>query len=396
MSLASHSAPGAAAGYAFQFERALFWLARSPAGSVVGIETEDDVAIRHQNGEYTLEQNKHSIQEKSEPFGDRSKDLWNTLATWVSALDSGELDAGSVAFLLVTNKTLPDCIAKQISSAKSRAEIGKCLEALKAASKGPSKTIEALTKKVLLNSSEKSLRAVIENCELLDGSDGASGSELRDATIGELQIPEGFASGADSIADELLGWLRRQVLEQWQKRVPAWISRDCFVTQFHAVLDRKKRLISRERAAHLIPVIDEQLGQEKGRNFVKQVCLVTDENFRAEESIRQFIRCGIEKNRLSADGNITDQDWIDFEDSLKSRWKMIFSRVKRLGQDGNEEDVGFRVLTDTTDEHRERLAGVETEQVYLTAGTYHRMADRLSVGWHPRFKELMNEEGKDD
>jgi len=31
MSLDKHSAPGPAAGYAFQFERALFWLARSPA-----------------------------------------------------------------------------------------------------------------------------------------------------------------------------------------------------------------------------------------------------------------------------------------------------------------------------------------------------------------------------
>lgn len=63
--------------------------------------------------------------------------------------------------------------------------------------------------------------------------------------------------------------------------------------------------------------------------------------------------------------------------------------MPRLRRDWPEADVGFEILTVTTDEHRERLAGVETEQVYLTAGTYHRMADRLIVGWHPRFEELI-------
>ena len=396
MSFEKHSAPGPAAGYAFQFERALFWLARSPAGFAIGIETEDDVAIRHQDGSRTLEQNKHSVQEHAEPFGDRSKDLWNTLSIWVTALDAGELESGQTRFLMVTNKTLSECIAKQISKAETKEEIDECIKALRAAATNPSETIRVFTEKVLLTSSEKNLRAIIANCELLDETSGVSGIELRKATIAELQIPGGFTKDAESIADELLGWAQRQALALWQKREPAWIFRDSFVTQFHEVLDRRKRQMTRERAANLIPIFDEQLGREKGRAFVKQMYLVTNEDSRVEESIREFIRCNIEKNRLSADGNVTDQDWIDFEGTLKSRWEKIFSREKRLGRANNEEDIGFKILTETTDEHRERLAGVETEQVYLTAGTYHRMADRLAVGWHPRFEELMKEEEKND
>ena len=57
-----------------------------------------------------------------------------------------------------------------------------------------------------------------------------------------------------------------------------------------------------------------------------------------------------------------------------------------------EEDVGFEIFTDTTEEYREKLAGSDTEQVYLTSGTYHRLADTVVVGWHPRFKELMSDE----
>ncbi|RXK82172.1 hypothetical protein EST62_11470 [Chlorobaculum sp. 24CR] len=395
MSLENHAAPGPAAGYAFQFERVLYWLSQSPSGSMIGIETADDVAIKLQDGSLMLEQNKHSVQDQAAPFGDRSKDLWNTLSIWVTALDNGELESRNTKFLMVTNKTLPDCIGKQISNAKTEKEIDKCVSALTKAAVKPSETIRAFTEKVLATSSEKYLRVVILNCELLDEASGTSGSDLRQTTIASLQIPEAFKNDAISITDELLGWVHKQVLALWQTRQPAWVSRDYFVNQFHAILDRHKRQKTRERAANLIPVFDEQLGREKGRDFVKQLYLVTDDDSRVEDAIREFIRCKIEKNRLSADGNVTDQDWIDFEENLKSRWNKIFSRWKRLRRDESEEDVGFRVLTETTDEHRERLAGMETEQIYLTSGTYHRMADRLAIGWHPRFVELMKTEGKE-
>lgn len=392
MSLEKHSAPGPAAGYAFEFERALYWLARSPAGFSIGIETDDDVAIKHGDGSRTLEQNKHSIQEDVEPFGDRSKDLWNTLSIWVTALEEGELDGTKTRFLMVTNKTLPDCIAKRISQAEKDDEINVCVDELILAAMKPSETIRSYTEKVLAPTTEPHLRAVIKHCEVADAASGASGPDLRRQTIAELPIPEWFTKQAESIANELLGWVKTQVLALWQTGQAAWISRDSFVTQFHAVLDRRRRQQTRERAANLIPVIDEQLGKEKGRLFVKQIYLVTDEDSRVDEAIREFLRCRIEKSRLSADGNITDQDWIDFEDSLKTRWSKIFSLYRRLNRAEPEEDVGFKVLSETTDEHRERLAGVETEQVYLTAGTYHRLADQLVVGWHPRYLELVNQE----
>jgi len=204
MSLENHSAPGPAAGYAFEFERALHWLARSSAGFLIGIETDDDVAIRHQDGSRTLEQNKHSIQEDAEPFGNRSKDLWNTLSIWVNALEDGELDATKTRFLMVTNKALPDCIAKQISQAKTDDEITACLQELKLAAVKPSETIRAYTDKVLAATSEPHLRAVIKHCELADAASGASGPDLRRQTIAELPIPNWFTNDADSIANELL------------------------------------------------------------------------------------------------------------------------------------------------------------------------------------------------
>jgi hypothetical protein len=395
MTLSHHSAPGVNAAFSYQFERALNWLAQSPAGSIIGVETGGDVAVRSADGSELFEEDKHSISGDAEPFGNRSKDLWNTLAMWIEALDAKEVSADKSHFLMATNKVLSECVAQQISRAKSAEEIAACVAALEAAVKAPPPHIVPLVHRVLRPDSRTSLRVLILNCELVDGSQGSAGPELRQQTIARLQLPEWCLVGADSITDELLGWLHRTALARWQQRQPAWIQRDHFVNQLHAVIDLRRRRITRERAEHLIPVSSDKVGKEKGSPFVKQLHLVTDDDSIVDNSIREFIRCNIEKNRLSVEGTITDDDWKSFESDLLSRWRKIRARVMRMSKEAREEDVGFEIFTDTTEEHREKLAGNDTEHVYLTSGTYHRLADMIRVGWHPRFEELMRELIKD-
>ena len=392
MTLQQHSAPGPNAGFIYQFERALFWLAQSPAGFVIGVETDDDIAITGTDGSQLLEQDKHTIRDTAKPFGDRSKDLWNTLATWVEALDSGEVAGETTRFLMVTNKVLPECIARNIDLAESDAQVAACIGDLEAAATKPPKNIATLIERVLRPESRTSLKNLIKRCELIDASDASVKRGLRKSTVAQLQLPEWCLSASDSIADELLGWLHRTALAAWQQGVPAWIQRDYFVNQLHAVIDRRKRQIRRERAENLIPVTDDKIGQEKGSRFVKQIYLITEDDSIVDNAIREFVRCNIEKMRLSVEGNITDDDWRAFESTLQSRWEKIRARVIRMSQgEHKEEDVGFEIFSDTTEGHREKLAGSDTEQVYLTSGTYHRLANMIRVGWHPRFEELMRE-----
>jgi hypothetical protein len=389
MTLQQHSAPGSNAGFIYQFERALFWLAQSPAGFLVGVETDDDVAIRGADGSQLLEQDKHSIKDNAEPFGDRSKGLWNTLAIWVEALDSGEVLAERTRFLMVTNKILPECIARSISRAESETQIKACIEELEVAAVEPPESIAAFVERILRPDSRTSLRNLIERCKLIDASAGIA---LREDIVAHLQLPEWCLVHSGSITDELLGWLHRTALDAWQQGKPAWVRRDHFVNQLHAVIDRRKRQIRRERAENLIPVTDEKIGQEKGSPFVKQIYLITEDDSIVDNAIREFVRCSIEKMRLSAEGNVTDDDWQAFETTLQSRWEKIRARVIRMSQSGQkEEDIGFEIFSDTTENYREKLAGNDTEQVYLTSGTYHRLTNMIRLGWHPRFEELMRE-----
>jgi hypothetical protein len=393
MALDDHSAPGANAGFSYQFERAIHWLAQSPSGACVGIETDDDVAVRNPDSSQVLEQDKHSIREDATPFGDRSKDLWNTLGIWIAALDDKQVSTDNTKFLMVTNKVLPECLARKISLAEIDADIAACISALENAAKNPPKHVSPHMERVLRAASRDNLRRLISKCELIDGSQTAAGKSIRADTIGRLQLPTWSVANADSIVNELLGWLHKTALEAWQKNQAAWIRRDNFINYLHAALDQRRRQISRERAEHLIPVTDEKIGQEKARPFVKQLHLVTEDDSIVDGAIREFIRCNIEKSRLSAEGNITDDDWKSFEVALLSRWQKIRARVIRIKNTQPGRDIGFEIFTDTTEDHREKLAGSDTEQVYLTSGTYHRLADMARVGWHPDFEKLMRELG---
>lgn len=390
----SHSAPGPSAGYGYQFERALYWLARSPAGAVVGIETDDDVAIR--TGAASLwEQDKHSIADGAEPFGDRSKDLWNTLNIWLDAIEESRADVETTRFLMVTNKALPECLAKTIGSAASANEAGDCIAGLERAAEDPPEKIATLTDRVLRSESRDALIKLIQNTELVDATSGAGAPQVRNDTMASLQLPSWAVPTAESILHELAGWIHACTLAAWRENKPAWIARDHFVNQLHAILDNRKRKIIRERAEYLIPVSDDTVGGEKGRQFVKQLFLVTEDPVLVDSAIRDFIRCSIEKLRLSKEGNITDDDWRAFQVALRSRWEKIRARVLRLKQNHPPNDVGFEILTETTENHRERLAGSETDEVYLTSGTYHLLAELLEVGWHPEYAKLIEEAAKE-
>ena len=293
MSLSGHAAPGVCAAFSYQFERALCWLVKSSSGAAVGIETDDDVTVRNEDESRILEQDKHSIQSTAEPFGDRSKDLWNTLANWLEALKANEVKAGKTRFVMVTNKVLPDCIARRIGRAECSAEIDTCISDLEQAAMSPPVHIASLTKAVLDPLSRIHLRSLIRRCMCLDATDDTAGNELRAQSISYLPLPDWCAPHADSLVNELLGWMHTYALENWQQQKPAWITRQHFINQLHAAIDARKRKITRERAEYLIPIGEDKVDEEKGRNgnvFVKQLHLVTQDDSIVDGAIRDFVR----------------------------------------------------------------------------------------------------------
>lgn len=384
MSLATHTAAGQAAGYLFQPERALYWLAQCPSGSSVGIETEDDVVVGLLNGGKIREQAKHTVRPGHHPFGDRSKDLWNTLAIWLRGIGDGEINLDQSTFYLTTNSVLPDCIVKRLSHPDRKLD---CLVSdLRTAGKSPPDAI-AKQVSVVLQASDSMLQSLLARVRVADDSNATSAHALRLEIAGLLHLPKSMPWG--DLLDSLGGWVYDQALSMWRAGKPAVITRDAFDTQYHRLLQIHSHRFRKAKPEHLVPVSASEVDNFRDHVFVKQLEAISlvDEDEEITTAITDFIRCGVEQFRLSTEGDIAQEDIKAFEDNLVRRWKEICRhRCKapaKLAVDVAR-DVGYAIFADAL-EHREPLGGV-TQEPYITTGSFHRLADAFRLTWNPRLR----------
>ncbi|WMX58967.1 ABC-three component system protein [Peribacillus sp. R9-11] len=387
-----HTAPGQMAGYLFQPERALFWLINSQRGAVVGIETNDDVVkFAKNNKEHSIyEQDKHSISSNI-PFGDHSKDLWNTLHIWLKEIKKQEVDINYAQFHLVTNKVLSDCLAKRIGTSNTEHEVLACIKEIRTKKDSVPKGVLKIVTSVLEYDDEE-LGALIKRVVLTDGLATSHGEELKEKMSDILHLPTDIPF--NEIYYSLLGWIHTTVITLWREGKPAWISRRAFDKQYWNVISRFQDKTFKETSKSLLPISDIERKAQLHKMFVRQLYLLSlnEDNELLINSIDDFLRCNTERTRLSMEGDITKEDFEIFEESLVERWKLIYERYNfKYSRSRNEDEKKYRgeeyggdILIDTLD-HREALAGQPTENYYLTRGSYHMLADELEVGWHPDY-----------
>lgn len=404
MSLREHLAEGPIAGALFQPERALYWLAKSPRGSRVGIEVLDDIAVDSGDGLLILEQDKSSIG-AAPPLGDRSQNLWNTLATWLSAVRDGEVELSKTRFFLVTNKQLsPSWVQRLQSGAANKADRTTLAHELRKLGKKPPKTIKANVTTVL-SFSDSEIADLLMRTIVEDASNRSAGSGAHDQIVSLLHIAPGCDPGR--VLEALLGWVVSTTLTLLRARQPAWLEGSAFDRRLLETQRDMVEVCFRERAASLLKVSDAQRAEQMSRLFVEQVRLLgfDDEGERIIDAIDDVLRCEAEMTRFAKEGSITEDSVLAFNDSLLDRWRSVFRRhCRALGKanpqcEADRTSAGQDIYEETLD-HREMLAGQPTQQQYLTRGAYHRIADRIdgngkpALGWHPDFASHLTPKAK--
>jgi hypothetical protein len=383
----SHGVPGTAAAFAYQFGRALWWLATEKGNFSVGIECTDDVSFQKQGGAPLLEQDKHSVQESGQPVSDRSVSLWKTLSIWSDLLaDSTK----NYHFLLVTNKPVPpDALVRRLSDAATDEEVSAIAQELLEIAARPSTTIERYCSGIC-KCEPQVLQRLISMTKLAS-SDSAKTEweDIRKEAIEGLCLPSSLLSQDAAILDALLGWLVDTCMNAWELRKSATITSQSFFNAIDRIKEKMRHQYARERPPGQVPVAPGDLSGIANSLFVQQLKLVEIGDSEIEDSISDFIRYGKEVIRLTETGEYTPEDWRDFEVELQTRWKQIFNRIQRLHQGEGEKLRGERTYHDTMTDYLARLKGQSTDYTYFTTGAYHRLADELDVGWHPRFLDLL-------
>lgn len=359
-----------------------------PANDAVAVEHLDDVATYQGTAPAAQEQDKHTVNPRKKVLSDRSAALWRTLQIWVHQRRVG---GHCAKYLIACNSEIAGPIVDRIKALG--ANEGTPLDivaALREAgqSKGRAKRskIQSIIDDVLKEDDE-SLSALVASIRIVDGHE-----------VGDWRQPitRGFGLDPDldqsAILQGLFGWLANALLEAWRRREPGIVSRVSAVRQCRSLEQSLRRQRLLPRPASQVPVDPEERSKAMTRRFVHHLTRIDATADDVVQSVDHFLKFGAEKYRIGQEGSVPPAEWAHRGDRLSERWRNIVRRTKVHMAGADDRRIGIEVFMRTTYDHREPLAGAPCDELYMTAGHYHRLADNDEVWWDTTYVRKSGDE----
>ena len=376
------NAPDTVRGILLQATRFLYYLLESGANDIVSLELFEDVGVEHPDGSKTAEQDKSY--RSANPLADRSIALWKTLHNWVNAADSGMLAPDHTKFVIYAPKATMGPLARSFNDAHSSSA---AQNALRHAQNLLLDSVHSRAKDTLFPhvdavlSADRPLVVTIVERFTADTREQAQDtlrSLLRQKLIGEDALEE--------VLTWCEGWVKQAVERFVSLGQPARVAQRDF---HHALLnyvrhhDRDNILRSVAGKASREDVEAEL----KLRDYVRQLRIIdlTDVDFLA--AVNDFLGASADRTNWSAKGLISEAALESFAEELRMTWRNRQIRTQASFPQANDVSLGQMLFSDCM-EHAARVEGLETPAAFVR-GSWHALADDLTIGWHPDYKRLL-------
>ncbi len=386
-------ASSSAAGYGYQYQRALYRIFSAPHSDTrFGIETADDVEEISQTGAGTRrisEQAKLVVRSRRNPLQDSSSNLWKTLRIWLEGLKAARLIHDELEFVIVTNKVVKeDSLVKLLSAAESDSEAEHAIVALRAQADVMTGKTGIIASEVVAFS-DPDLAFVIKRMHIADGE---TSTQLKERTLVALHLPEDVVASREAIYEGLLGFLFGLCQDQWTSQKPFWTSAQPFFNKRQSLVD-----VFRDEPWEPLPL--EETGfqgwMEKTHPddmlFVAQLGKLDMPEDMLLDQIGYFWGAYSERVRLLDNGRVQLSDFDNAEKILKDRWTSIGSAHRMISKKRLEHfDVldYTHILTETLfpKTFPVQVGRMKSTAAYLFSGIYHRMVNgeetKHPMHWH--------------
>jgi hypothetical protein len=382
----SHEASASATGYLYQCRIALLMGLRAiplNANLSVSIERFDDVAFDKSGTPAELIQTKHHIA-KSGNLTDASSDLWKTLLIWMKAVkEDVELPFRTEFFLMTTGSAPTGSATSYLRAIKNERD-------------------ENQADQVLLTVTSKSTNA--EHAEAY-GMYSAFSKEVRLSLLRAITVLDNAPNISDVIEEirqilyhaapkDQLVYLVERLEGWWFGRVVAALTGKKSIS----VLDIDQRIdeLREEFKRNALPVdvkgslpSPEVIAELDRRPFVQQLRRIRIGTSRIEFAIRDYYRAFEQRSRWLRQDLLVDGELERYEQDLKEAWEPRFQSVVDSLPTPCASDLkiagGQKIFQWAEQEADFPLRSVRER--FLTHGSFHILANRKAVGWHPDFQE---------
>lgn len=380
-------ASGQALGYALQYTRLAHILLEAADGTHCSLECLDDVAADSPEHGVRLVQSKSAL--TSNPVADRAQSLWKTFSNWLDFRESADFPAGKTIFEIYVSRPVDGKIVRAFHNATSKEQAIAAIELARGELWGASpeyplrdKLSSEISKYVnrVLKSNTVVLSEILCNFRLVCGS-GSPNADL-EALIRTHPVR---ASKVTEITDYICGVVKRRVDELLEKGLPAILSRDeihavygafCRKVDSDTVLTSYAKRPTRDDAMLNMPDV-----------FVQQLELIGLDFEDKLGAINDFLMASVDRTEWAIRGDVDESSFEELDDNLKRTWKNRRGILKIQYQSLPPEQQG-ELLYRNCLETKTPLEAKDTPSHFIP-GCFHRLADELTIGWHPTYDFLL-------
>jgi hypothetical protein len=380
------SAAGPALGYLAQVDYALWAMLERmdiEESFSVSIETLDDIVFHDAETDDATQkwQSKHSI-DGSRSLSDASVDLWKTLHNWIVEPS----DAGVRLVLLATARA---------GTAAGKLRVG--------ADRDVAGAIAALERTARESQSEA-------NKSYYEAFLGLS-PENRKALLDRVDVIDEMADVA-SVADDLMRAVRKSVIPRRRtalvERLRGWWHARAIAHLDAVANGRADRISAEELEERLLAIAEtlrdenlpidvldfprpsEQEVSEDDRIFVAQLRLIAMGSQRMRKCIYDHNRAFAQRSLWQRDRLLEVGELGRYDAELIEAWERFFVPLSdEPGEEITEEELKAAALTAFGELDQSDLAPMrrDVHSGFIARGSLHVIADRLEIGWHPKWIE---------
>lgn len=376
------NAAGQLLGYALQFPRAFYHLLKSGPGDCVCVEVLGDVATVTAGGLIISEEDKSSI--VGNPLTDRSTDLWKTFSNWINAVNNGDLSITNTRFILYCNKTGNPGIVDCFHAAQNNAEASAAIKFAKTT------LLDITTEHEIwkyydysVDKNASILQAIVERFEFQTGNSAGTEAlrhELKSQHVADTQI--------DFFIEKILGWLLKTIMEQIAAKKPAVIRWEEYDREFKVIFERTR---CRELVDFTLvyPPDTSNIEQHVKTKpyFIRQLEAIEATEDDILEAVTDYLRSKINLSKWIEDEIIDSEIADDFESRLQKYWKNAKTRIEITHKSLSESERGQLLCADC--KSRQEPIRDMSPPISTIEGTYHSLANKPVLGWHPKWSELL-------
>ncbi|WP_406467800.1 ABC-three component system protein [Streptomyces sp. NBC_01594] len=383
-----YEASASALGYLFQFAKALHmcieqWMSAGPDWSIA-VEAADDIE-QHVGSVTDLLQLKQRAE--GVRLTNTSKDLWKTLRIWAEAAEAGRIDLDGTNLYLLTTAELPKGsvgFLLQHRDTGHRDEEQALTLLCDAAGASKTKSEDLRKSFAALAGLTKPLQsALLAQIQVVGGT-----SDIADVRTSMLRLAA-VAAGHDaakSFLNRLEGWFYDRVIEQM--RTPGGspitgVEFDEVFTGLQRQFQYDNLPIDRDIAG-----MPGKLSEQADRIFVRQLGLIGVGSTRIGYAVRDYVRAFAQRSRWLNENLLRAGEIGEYERRLVEEWESRFAEMEEeLGPEATEEQkkAEARLIYRWVDKEARFQIRSGCDEMFVTKGSYHMLADERRVGWHPDF-----------